>query len=246
MVHSATNCDINQTYHGTISNYTQTGQPDAEPITMNNSGETSNVAFAGGEGASFLVRWRGRQEGPYSAELIEKKLAANEIGLLHEILHDGQWITIRDYLAEREATIRAQQQAREEQERREREEADRQAREMEAQQRAAALAEEKRRNDLVELAARRSPHQEDYSTSSPHGAAQKGSSSLRNFGAFLIIAGLAVAAYFWLAFDPSVESGAGRIVNLGLMADRQNGIIVGIGLGIVGAITLALGSRGRT
>ena len=117
---------------------------------MNNSGETSNVAFAGGEGASFLVRWRGRQEGPYSAELIEKKLAANEIGLLHEILHDGQWITIRDYLAEREATIRAQQQAREEQERREREEADRQAREMEAQQRAAALAEEKRKNDLLE------------------------------------------------------------------------------------------------
>src|ERR1022692_103351 len=110
---------------------------------MNNPGELSNIAFTGGESKSFLVRWRGRQEGPYSAELIAKKLSANEIGMLHEILHDGRWITIRDYLGEREAMLRAQHQAQEEQERREREEADRQAREIEAQQRAAALAEEK-------------------------------------------------------------------------------------------------------
>jgi hypothetical protein len=215
-------------------------------MSMNDSGEPLITNSGGDEGASFLVRWRGRQEGPYSVEIIEKKLSANEIGLLHEILHNGQWVTIREYLAEREATLHAQQQAREEQERRERDEADRQVREIETQQRAAALAEEKRRNDLAELAAKRPPNQEDYSKSSPHGVAQKGSSSARNFGAFLIIAGLAVAAYFWLAFDPSVESGAGRVVNLGLMADRQNGIIVGIGLGIVGAIILALGSRGKS
>jgi hypothetical protein len=100
---------------------------------------------------------------------------------------------------------------------------------------------------LAQLAAQSPSNQEksDYPTTPPQGISQKGSSSARNFGAFLIIAGLAVAAYFWLAFDPSVESGMGRVVNLGLMADRQNGIIVGIGLGIVGAITLALGSRGR-
>jgi hypothetical protein len=35
----------------------------------------------------------------------------------------------------------------------------------------------------------------------------------------------------------------GRVNNLGLMADRQNGIIIGIGLGVVGAIFLVLGSR---
>ena len=176
-------------------------------------------------------------------EVIEKKLATNEIGLLHEILHNGQWITIRQYLAEREATLRAQRQTREEQERREREESAKYAKELEAQQRAEVLAEEKRRNDLVELAARHPPHQENDSTSSPHSGPQKGSSASRLFGTLFIIAGLAVAAYFFFAYDTSVESGVGRVVNLGLMADRQNGIIVGIGLAIVGAITYAIGSR---
>jgi hypothetical protein len=123
---------------------------DAEPITMNNPGEPSNISFTGGGDASFLLRWRGRQEGPYSAELIQQKLSVNEIGMLHEILHHGRWITIRDYIAEREATLRAQRQAQEEQERREREDTERQARELETHQRAAALAEEKRRNDLLE------------------------------------------------------------------------------------------------
>jgi hypothetical protein len=117
---------------------------------MNNPSELSNIAFTGGENESFLLRWRGRQEGPYSAELIDKKLSANEIGLLHEIFHDDRWITIRDFLAKREAALLSQRQAREEQERREREEVERQARELETQQRAAALAEEKRKNDLLE------------------------------------------------------------------------------------------------
>ena len=85
---------------------------------MSNFTELSQVNLAPGENATFLIRWRGRQEGPYSAELIEKKLSANEIGLLHEILYNGQWITIRAYLAEQEATLRVQRQAREDQERR--------------------------------------------------------------------------------------------------------------------------------
>jgi hypothetical protein len=72
-----------------------------------------------------------------------------------------------------------------------------------------------------------------------------GSSGLRTFGTLLLVAGLAVAAYFFLAFDTSVESGMGRVNNLGLMADRQNGIIIGIGLGVVGAIILVIGSRGK-
>jgi hypothetical protein len=119
-------------------------------ITMSNFADSSKIQTGDGENPMFLVRWRGRQEGPYSAEVIEKKLSANEIGLLHEILHNGRWITIRDYLAEQEATLRVQLQAREEQERRERDEADRKAREIEAQQRSAALVEEKRKNDLLE------------------------------------------------------------------------------------------------
>ena len=111
---------------------------------MNNFAELSD-----GDSAKFLVRWRGRQEGPYLASVIEAKLAANEIGLLHEIFYDGKWVTIRDYITEREAILRAELQAREEQERSARQEAERQAREREEQHRAAALAEERRKNDLL-------------------------------------------------------------------------------------------------
>ena len=80
---------------------------------MNNFAELSD-----GDSAKFLVRWRGRQEGPYPASVIDAKLAANEIGLLHEIFYNGKWVTLRDYITEREAVLRAELQAREEQERR--------------------------------------------------------------------------------------------------------------------------------
>ena len=105
--------------------------------------------LSGGGDAKFLLRWRGRQEGPYSASVIEARLAANEIGLLHEILDGDKWVTIRDYVTEREAALRAENQAREEQERRRRDETERLTREREEQQRTAALMEERRKNDLL-------------------------------------------------------------------------------------------------
>ena len=117
---------------------------------MSNFSELSKVQSGGEENPAFLVRWRGRQEGPYSAKLIERRLSTNEIGLLHEIFHKGRWITIRDYIAKQEAALCVIEQAREEQERRKREEEERQTREVEEQQRAAALAEEKRKSDLIE------------------------------------------------------------------------------------------------
>lgn len=111
---------------------------------MNNFAELSD-----GDSTKFLVRWRGRQEGPYPASVIDAKLAANKIGMLHEIFYNGKWVTLRDYITEREAVLRAELQAREEQERRARQEAERQAHEREEQQRAALLAEERRKNDLL-------------------------------------------------------------------------------------------------
>jgi rubrerythrin len=95
------------------------------------------------ENESFLIRWRGRQEGPYTAAVIEAKLAANQIGMLHEISHNDQWVTLRDYFAEREAVLCAERQAREEQERRAREDAERQAKEREEQRRIVTQNEEK-------------------------------------------------------------------------------------------------------
>jgi len=196
-----------------------------------------------GAGAKFLMRWRGRQEGPYPVSVIEAKLAANEIGLLHEILYRDKWITLRDYILEREAVVRAELQAQAELAKLAQEEADRQAKQREDMRREEISAEERRRNAQLESdRVRDNANRQFHATIPP---VNEGSSGLRIFGVLLLIAGLAVSGYFFFAFDASVESGYGRVNNLGLMADRQNGIIIGIGLGIVGAIMLAIGSRGK-
>jgi uncharacterized tellurite resistance protein B-like protein len=67
--------------------------------------EMSKLSLADGSSASFLIRWQGRQEGPFPASVIEAKLADNEIGLLHEIFHNGQWMTMREFLAEKKNSI---------------------------------------------------------------------------------------------------------------------------------------------
>jgi len=211
---------------------------------MSNNPHTSQVSLSDDSSATFLIRWRGRQEGPYTTAVIEAKLAANQIGLLHEISHNGQWVTLRDYFAEREAVLRAERQAREEQERRAREEAELQAREREEQRRAELLAEERRKAAQAESDSLR--HQQAGTPPPQPAHTPGGSSGLRTFGILLLVAGLAIAAYFFLVFDTSVESGMGRVNNLGLMADRQNGIIFGIGLGVVGTIMLVIGARGKT
>ena len=205
---------------------------------MNNFAELSDRAAA-----QFLVRWRGRQEGPYPATVIEVKLAANEIGLLHEIFYNGKWVTIRDYVAERETVLRAENQAREDQEQRIRQAAEQEAREQEEHRQVELLAEERRRSEQIAAAKSRQMTEENSRQSTAPN--QTSSSGMQTLGAVLLIAGIALAAYFFLAFDASVESGYGRVNNIGLMADRQNGIIIGIGLGVAGTIMLAIGSRNK-
>lgn len=117
---------------------------------MNPDSSTPPAGFADDANATFLLRWRGKTEGPYPATVIQARLAANQIGLLHEIFHDGRWLTLRDYLAEREAAIRAARQAQEEQERRTREEGERRAREREEQRHAELLQEERKRTELLQ------------------------------------------------------------------------------------------------
>ncbi len=63
-------------------------------------------------------------------------------------------------------------------------------------------------------------------------------------GGLMIIGGLIAAAYFFFFFDSSVgfstqeifgqTIGGGRVNNLGLIAERQNGIIFSFGVAIVG------------
>jgi len=71
---------------------------------------------------------------------------------------------------------------------------------------------------------------------------------MRVIGLLLVILGMGAAFVFWNK-DTSVEVptteimgqqvGGGRVNNLGLMQDRQNGLIFGIGAAILGAILTA-------
>lgn len=78
--------------------------------------ELSKVKKTAEGSGSFLIRWRGKQEGPYSESVIDSKLTTNEISLIHEISYNGQWILIRDYIAAKKAILEAQRQEHEKQE----------------------------------------------------------------------------------------------------------------------------------
>lgn len=67
----------------------------------------------------------------------------------------------------------------------------------------------------------------------------------RMAGLFLLLIGLGAAVYFFMFFDVSVETNSGdRVVNLSLMSQRQNGIVFGFGMAVVGAIIVAIGNMG--
>jgi len=82
-----------------------------------------------------------------------------------------------------------------------------------------------------------------------------GSSLTRIVGGLLFLGGIIAAVYFFVSFDTSVAVpsttilgttiGGGRVNNLGLMQDRQNGIIFGFGAALLGAALIYLG-RDRT
>ena len=65
---------------------------------------------------------------------------------------------------------------------------------------------------------------------------------MRNFGYFLLIVGL-LCIVGALAMDVSVSSGTGRVNNIGLMAERQNFILIGGLLLLVGVIMAVAGKR---
>ena len=59
----------------------------------------------------------------------------------------------------------------------------------------------------------------------------------------LCVIGLLGAFYFVLMFDTSVPTEAGgRVNNIGLIADRQNGLIFSLGLAIIGTLLVVGGN----
>jgi hypothetical protein len=92
-----------------------------------------------------------------------------------------------------------------------------------------------------------------YGSPTHNNAAPTGFPQLASFWLPAIILagiGLVLVLFFWIIFDPSVpiypELGqqSSRVYNLGLMHDRQVGILVGLGLLVVGTI-LAVVTRKR-
>jgi hypothetical protein len=47
----------------------------------------------------YKILWKGREAGPYTLEQIQAMLNARQIGLAHQILHEGKWIFIEEFLA---------------------------------------------------------------------------------------------------------------------------------------------------
>lgn len=47
-----------------------------------------------------LLRWKGRQSGPFAPDEIHTKLKSSEIGLMHEVEVDGQWMTVEKFLVQ--------------------------------------------------------------------------------------------------------------------------------------------------
>jgi len=189
----------------------------------------------------FMLRWRGQQDGPYSLATIDRKLANNEIGMLHEVQREGLWITLKSFLEirVREQKVETERAAQEEQ--RARQEAEDKIKADESVRQGELLAEERRKNDLLQATI--NIQNKEAKSAEKHGS----STASKGFGTLLLIGGIIVAAYFFLAFDTSVSTGSGnRVVNLGLMQDRQVGILIGIGMAIVGTLLCVAGSRSKT
>jgi hypothetical protein len=55
---------------------------------------------------NFHLRWRGRVSGPFSWIEVERKLEAHEIGLLHDLQFNNDWITVGEYLEKRGDSVR--------------------------------------------------------------------------------------------------------------------------------------------
>lgn len=48
-----------------------------------------------------MVRWRGRQDGPFTVPELEQRLADNRLGMLHEVHTQAGWLPLREFFEAR-------------------------------------------------------------------------------------------------------------------------------------------------
>jgi hypothetical protein len=63
-------------------------------------------------------------------------------------------------------------------------------------------------------------------------------------GFLACLGGVAAMMYYWLFFDTTVIAGGLAVNNIGLMQDRQSGIIVGVAFAVIGLACVALAQYG--
>jgi hypothetical protein len=95
----------------------------------------------------------------------------------------------------------------------------------------------------------------ERSSSASEGPVVRGLSTSGKLGSLLAVVGILVVVYFYAFYDTSIPVptqeimgrtfGGGRINNLGLMAERQNGILIGMFAALGGAV-FAYISRKKT
>ncbi len=56
------------------------------------------------EDARYLIRWRGRQTGPFSLAELNQMLDDHRIGMGHEILFENGWVSLEEFFARTEKT----------------------------------------------------------------------------------------------------------------------------------------------
>ncbi len=175
--------------------------------------------------------------GPFSLADIERRLGKSEIGMLHEIQYQGKWITLRAFFEVQVSLQKMEMERLAEEQRLAEEEAERQSQIVAKQLEQEKLDEQRRQNALLEQRA-------SMETLPAEPGVRPESTAIKTLGTLVLIIGLLLAGYYFLLFDQSVPSGlGGRVNNLGLIADRQNGIIAGLGLCVVGAILYVFGNR---
>jgi hypothetical protein len=95
----------------------------------------------------------------------------------------------------------------------------------------------------------------DQKARSPKEHGRRGSPILRILGALLFLGGLAYGIHYLAFFDTSVAVpqqeilgqviGGGRVHNIGLMQERQNGIYMGFGAAVVGLGLVIIGELAK-
>lgn len=58
---------------------------------------------------AYRIRWKGKESGPFQWTVIQRMLAENQIGLMHEIQFDRKWISLRSFLELRQPSKTSKQ-----------------------------------------------------------------------------------------------------------------------------------------